>query len=444
MLYYITPQVWAWGAGRLAEARAHRDEGRGDPAVRGERCSAAHGIDATFVGHPLLDRAGEHAGRAEARAPRLGSTRRATGARAVSRGAAQQEIDAAPRRLRRDRARAADGASPGLQVVVSVAPTVDASTPARCPYPLVHVGVVHGAARRRRRAVQERHDDARGGGRRMPAGRGLPHEPWTYAIARRVVKIPHIGLVNVVAGREVAREFVQDAVVPEGDGRRARAAARCRRVAERAAMLDGPRGGAREARRRRARRGAWRAMASELVRREAMTRGASRRSLGAIGLRCLGWRERCIRVLARDVALSRGEQRGVTTLRAREAADRLRALARADAPAAVASSRPGRRGARQRAPRWRDHRADRSSALGYAHRARLDVARRRRAHCSASCATLERGTRRRDHSRWPARPAPRVRARRAGRRAARRRADRRRSVAHVDSVRGSSRAGTGS
>jgi lipid-A-disaccharide synthase len=39
--------------------------------------------------------------------------------------------------------------------------------------------------------------------------------PWTYAIARRVVKIPNIGLVNVVAGREVAREFVQDAVVPE-------------------------------------------------------------------------------------------------------------------------------------------------------------------------------------------------------------------------------------
>jgi len=39
--------------------------------------------------------------------------------------------------------------------------------------------------------------------------------PWTYAIARRVVKIPRIGLVNVVAGREVAPEFVQDAVVPE-------------------------------------------------------------------------------------------------------------------------------------------------------------------------------------------------------------------------------------
>jgi lipid-A-disaccharide synthase len=36
----------------------------------------------------------------------------------------------------------------------------------------------------------------------------------TYAAARRLVQIPHIGLVNVVAGREVAPEFVQDALVP--------------------------------------------------------------------------------------------------------------------------------------------------------------------------------------------------------------------------------------
>jgi lipid-A-disaccharide synthase len=49
---------------------------------------------------------------------------------------------------------------------------------------------------------------------------GLPHvigyrtSRITYAIARRVVKIPHIGLVNVVARREVSQEFVQNAVVP--------------------------------------------------------------------------------------------------------------------------------------------------------------------------------------------------------------------------------------
>jgi lipid-A-disaccharide synthase len=36
----------------------------------------------------------------------------------------------------------------------------------------------------------------------------------TYAAARRLVKIPSIGLVNVVAGRQVAREFVQGALQP--------------------------------------------------------------------------------------------------------------------------------------------------------------------------------------------------------------------------------------
>lgn len=33
--------------------------------------------------------------------------------------------------------------------------------------------------------------------------------PLTYAVGRRVVKVPHIGLVNIVAGREIVREFVQ-------------------------------------------------------------------------------------------------------------------------------------------------------------------------------------------------------------------------------------------
>ena len=36
----------------------------------------------------------------------------------------------------------------------------------------------------------------------------------TYQIARRVVKIPHIGLVNIVAGEELVPEFVQHDLVP--------------------------------------------------------------------------------------------------------------------------------------------------------------------------------------------------------------------------------------
>jgi lipid-A-disaccharide synthase len=37
----------------------------------------------------------------------------------------------------------------------------------------------------------------------------------TYQIARRIVKVPHFGLANVVAGREVAIELLQDEVNAE-------------------------------------------------------------------------------------------------------------------------------------------------------------------------------------------------------------------------------------
>ena len=39
--------------------------------------------------------------------------------------------------------------------------------------------------------------------------------PMTYAIARHLVKVPFVGLPNIIAGEEVAREFVQDAADPQ-------------------------------------------------------------------------------------------------------------------------------------------------------------------------------------------------------------------------------------
>jgi lipid-A-disaccharide synthase len=39
--------------------------------------------------------------------------------------------------------------------------------------------------------------------------------PLTYAIARHLIKVPFIGLPNIIAGQEVAREFVQDAADPQ-------------------------------------------------------------------------------------------------------------------------------------------------------------------------------------------------------------------------------------
>jgi len=56
VLYYVTPQVWAWGAGRLPElAKIVTRAGVILPFE--EELLRGYGVNATFVGHPLLDRA---------------------------------------------------------------------------------------------------------------------------------------------------------------------------------------------------------------------------------------------------------------------------------------------------------------------------------------------------------------------------------------------------
>lgn len=206
VLYYITPQVWAWGAGRLAELAKTVTKAAcilpfEEPLLR------KHGIDATFVGHPLLDRIGEMPSREEARrvlgvspdAPLL----------ALFPGSRMQEVE---RLLETavETARILEGRKPGLKVVISVANTVELRD-GDVPYPLVR-----GASL----AVLRAADAAlcKSGTTTLEAAvAGCPlivvyrTNPVTYEIASHVVRIPRIGLVNVVADREVAKEFVQGA-----------------------------------------------------------------------------------------------------------------------------------------------------------------------------------------------------------------------------------------
>jgi lipid-A-disaccharide synthase len=103
VLYYITPQVWAWGAKRLRElARTITKAAVILPFE--EALLREHGIDATFVGHPLLDRA--RAARPRRSAPHARRRRQRTTARAVS-GEPRPGDRTPPRSVRRDGARAA-------------------------------------------------------------------------------------------------------------------------------------------------------------------------------------------------------------------------------------------------------------------------------------------------------------------------------------------------
>lgn len=209
VLYYITPQVWAWGADRLPKlARLVTKAASILPFE--EKLLRANGIDATFVGHPLLDRAQNLPSQREAR-ERLGLSTEGE-VLAVFPGSRRAELArhlvpfvATAQELVRRR--------PGLKVIVSVAPTVKID-PADCPFQLVHgssFDVLRAATAGLLKSGTTTLEAAVAG---LPHVIGYSTNPITYRIARRVVKIPHIGLVNVVAQREVSREFVQEAFQP--------------------------------------------------------------------------------------------------------------------------------------------------------------------------------------------------------------------------------------
>ena len=209
VLYYITPQVWAWGANRLsklAETVTHA-------AVIlpfEEKLLRDHGVTTTFVGHPLLDRAERLPTRGEARL-QLGLSEDAPmlalfpGSRAQEIARHLEAFVATARELERRR--------PGLQVVVSAAPHVRLPE-STSPYPIVRSAsftVFRAADAAMCKSGTTTLESAVAG---CPLVVAYRTNALTYAAARRLVKIPRIGLVNVVAGREVAPEFVQDALQP--------------------------------------------------------------------------------------------------------------------------------------------------------------------------------------------------------------------------------------
>ncbi|HET9776309.1 MAG TPA: lipid-A-disaccharide synthase [Gemmatimonadaceae bacterium] len=210
VLYYVTPQVWAWGAGRLPKlARLVTKAAVILPFE--EALLRGHGIDATFVGHPMLDRAVNMPSRVEAREA-LGLAQNDK-VLALFPGSRQQEIDrhiddfvATAKELQK-RVR-------GLKVLVSVAPTV-ALDSGRCPFRLVHSASLSvlraadaGLCKSGTTTLEASIADC-------PLIVAYRTGRISFELARRLVKVANIGLVNVVAGREVAREFIQDAIEPE-------------------------------------------------------------------------------------------------------------------------------------------------------------------------------------------------------------------------------------
>jgi lipid-A-disaccharide synthase len=209
VLYYITPQVWAWRQGRLDKLAKTVTKAAVILPFE-EKLLRDHGIDATFVGHPLLDRAESIPDRASARAS-LGfdADDRVL---ALFPGSRKQEVErhlddfvAVGRELERR--------VHGLKVVVALAPHVTIE-PAQCPYPMVRSAsftVLRAADAAFCKSGTTTLEAAVAG---CPLVVAYRMNAINYAVARWLVRVPNIGLVNLIAGRTLVPEFVQDELKP--------------------------------------------------------------------------------------------------------------------------------------------------------------------------------------------------------------------------------------
>jgi lipid-A-disaccharide synthase len=208
VLYYVGPQVWAWHGKRLQRMR--RNVSHVALVLPFEKpLYDAAGIPATFVGHPLLDDEVPPASVADVD---LG----------LFPGSRPQELS----RHQPTLLQAADllrQRHPSLRIVVSRAPTAAAAW-------MESLLREHGWQPGRDLSVAPaRHLMQRCRAMLVASGTAtleaaLSGRPFAvlfrtgrvnYALARRLVKVPHIALVNLVAGEALVREFLQHQATPE-------------------------------------------------------------------------------------------------------------------------------------------------------------------------------------------------------------------------------------
>jgi lipid-A-disaccharide synthase len=210
VLYYIAPQVWAWHRSRV------HDLARSTDALAvilpfEEAIFRSAGARATFVGHPLLDRQEPTADRTTFLA-RLGldPTRPVL---ALFPGSRAQEVQRHGV-LFAETARRLNDTRPHVQAVVGAGAAVPFEAVARMGLPVTSDGwtLLHHAQAALVKSGTGTLEAALAGTPLVIAYRmhGL-----TFALAKRLVRVEHVGLVNLVAGERVAPEYIQDEATPE-------------------------------------------------------------------------------------------------------------------------------------------------------------------------------------------------------------------------------------
>ncbi|MDT8440425.1 MAG: lipid-A-disaccharide synthase [Desulfuromonadales bacterium] len=219
VLYYVSPQVWAWRRGRVKKIAAVVDSLAAIFPFEPELYRGLD-IDVEYVGHPLLDEFAIGMQRAEFRAAHDVPLERTVvglfpGSRASELHYMLDTLVATAHTLcaRRD----------NLHFLVPIAPSLAAAAIAsrfavELPVTFVETADanIYDLANACDAVVS-----VSGTVTLQVALAGVPMTilykvaPLTYAIGKRLIKIEHIGLANIVAGQGVVREFIQQEATAE-------------------------------------------------------------------------------------------------------------------------------------------------------------------------------------------------------------------------------------
>ncbi len=209
VLYYIAPKVWAWRAGRAKALAETTDRVAAIFPFEVEVLRSA-GVNATFVGNPLLDDDRElddadvfhRRWSLDPDRPLL----------AVLPGSRQQELDRHMEPFL-EAVRLVREARPDVQAALAKAPTLPDDAYDVRELPVVEdtrallrharAGLVKSGTSTLEAALED-----------TPSVVAYRTSALSWAVVERVLRVEHVSLPNLVAAREVVPELIQDAMTP--------------------------------------------------------------------------------------------------------------------------------------------------------------------------------------------------------------------------------------
>ncbi|HTA24573.1 MAG TPA: lipid-A-disaccharide synthase [Terriglobales bacterium] len=206
VVYYVCPQFWAWRQGRVRLLRKYIDKALVIFPFE-EKFYRDRGVDTTFVGHPLADIARPQISRRDYAAQHALDLAKAW--ITLMPGSRMKEVRMNLPTILESAAKL----GPGNEFLLPVAPTLDRTWLESLigKYPPVHLvpEALPALAHSRAGII------ASGTATVEAALMGTPFvmvyrvSPLTYLLGRSRVKVPHFAMVNLIAGKEVVPELVQ-------------------------------------------------------------------------------------------------------------------------------------------------------------------------------------------------------------------------------------------